>query len=71
MSLTHVNTVSEKRQSSVDIDLIDQYVVNSERFNLPQLVPLAATSLPILRLYPEISPNPKRYYEKTGWIKHV
>ncbi|WP_438436817.1 colanic acid biosynthesis protein WcaM [Kluyvera sichuanensis] len=33
LSLAHVNAVNEKGQPSVDIDLIDQHVVNSERLN--------------------------------------
>lgn len=35
LSLAHVNAVNEKGQPSVDIDLIDQHVVNSERLNFP------------------------------------
>lgn len=33
LSLAHINAVNEKGQPSVDIDLIDQHVVNSERLN--------------------------------------
>ena len=33
LSVANVNAVNENGQSSVDLDLIDQHVVNSERFN--------------------------------------
>ncbi len=33
LSLAHIDAVNEKGQPSVDIDLIDQHVVNSEQLN--------------------------------------